>query len=327
MATHFSSGQYEDAYNPRNLQSWSLPKVTKVHPSAREGFTQIIANDRGHLLPSIPRSKASPWGTYMTTWDMPLKIPPAKVSLTSRSIDAAARLTEWMNKSAALSQACNGLCPEIVGKPSIPVIKEAVSNHPRNSGKTSERPVSSGKMPAFEEVGSRVGATPNGPLSRQPGSMDLRLKDVGGPNAQDAYELEAKPPQERNSDDIPLSRQPGCMDLRLKDTSPQLSTSNRPGSREPTPRRTISAEAPPSGRPRSRETRPKGLGTPDHLSPCRPGSLEANPRPGSLQVNPRGDRSPEVLPPSRPLTKSRQGLEVPQTGGAERNAFRPLSST
>ncbi|XP_032094456.1 uncharacterized protein LOC116523445 [Thamnophis elegans] len=232
-----------------------------------------------------------------------------------------------MNKSAALSQACNGLCPEIVGKPSIPVIKEAVSNHPRNSGKTSERPVSSGKMPAFEEVGSRVGATPNGPLSRQPGSMDLRLKDVGGPNTQDAYELEAKPPQERNSDDIPLSRQPGCMDLRLKDTSPQLSTSNRPGSREPTPRRTISAEAPPSGRPRSRETRPKGLGTPDHLSPCRPGSLEANPRPGSLQVNPRGDRSPEVLPPSRPLMKSRQGLEVPQTGGAERNAFRPLSST
>ncbi|XP_029140981.1 protein Flattop [Protobothrops mucrosquamatus] len=224
MATHFSSGQYEDAYNPRNLQSWSLPKVTKAHPSTREGFTQFVANDRGHLLPSIPRSKASPWGTYMTTWDMPLKIPPAKVSLTSRSIDAAARLTEWMNKSAALSKACNGLCPEIVGKP---------------------------------------------------GSMDLRLRDAGGLDAPEAPELEAKPPKERMNDDIPLSRQPGCMDLRLKDTSPQLPTTpNRPSSREPTPRRTISAEAPPSGRPRSREARAKGLGTPEPLSPCRPGSLE-----------------------------------------------------
>ncbi|XP_070622568.1 protein Flattop isoform X2 [Erythrolamprus reginae] len=315
MATHFSSGQYEDAYNPRNLQSWSLPKVTKT---------------------------ASPWGTYMTTWDMPLKIPPAKVSLTSRSMDAAARLTEWMNKSAALSQACNGLCPEIVGKPSIPVIKEAVTKPARSSGKTSERPIS-GKMPAFEEAGSRVGASPSGPLSRQPGSMDLRLKDVAGPDAQDAYELEAKPPKERPpGDDIPLSRQPGCMDLRLKDTSPQLPGSNRPGSREPTPRRTISAEAPPSGRPRSREARVKGLGTPEPLSPCRPGSLEVNPRgvspcrlgslepnprPGSLEVNPRGDRSPEAFPSSRPLTKSRQGLEAPKTGGAERNTSRPLPST
>lgn len=197
-------------------------------------------------------------------------------------------------------------------------------------------------MPAFEEVGSRVGATPNGPLSRQPGSMDLRLKDVSGADVQDAYELEAKPPKERGNDDIPLSRQPGCMDLRLKDNSPQLPASNRPGSREPTPRRTISAEAPPSGRPRSREARPKGLGTPEPLSPCRPGSLEvnprggspcrpgsleANPRPGSLEVNPRGDRSPEALPSSRPLTKSRQGLEPPKTGNAERNASRPLTST
>ncbi|XP_039219589.1 protein Flattop [Crotalus tigris] len=335
MATHFSSGQYEDAYNPRNLRSWNLPKVTKAHPSTREGFTQFVANDRGHLLPSIPRSKASPWGTYMTTWDMPLKIPPAKVSLTSRSIDAAARLTEWMNKSAALSKACNGLCPEIVGKPSVPVTKEPVSKHSRTPGKTSERPLSSGKMPAREEVGSRVGASPNGPLSRQPGSMDLRLRDAGGPDASEAPDLEAKPPKERMNDDIPLSRQPGCMDLRLKDTSPQLPSPNRPSSREPTPRRTISAEAPPSGRPRSREARGKGLGAPELLSPCRPGSLEVsprpgslevNPRPGSLEVNPRGDRSLEALPSGRPLAKSRQGLEMPKTA-AERSASRPLSST
>ncbi|XP_025031595.1 protein Flattop [Python bivittatus] len=317
MATHFSSGQYEDAYNSRNLQSWSFPKVTKAHPSAREGFTQFVANDRGHLLPSIPRSKASPWGTYMSTWDMPLKIPPAKVTLTSRSVDAAAQLTQWMNKSAALSQACNGLCPEIIGKPSVPVKKERVLKPSPPTSKKSERPVSTGKMPSREEVRSRGATTPNGPLSRQPGSIDLRLKDSGGPDAQELAELGAKPPKEKCSDEIPLSRQPGCMDVRLKDPSPQLPTASRPCSREPTPRRTISAEAPPSSRPRSREGRSKGVGTPELLSPCRPGSLE---------VNARSARSPEGLTPGRPRTKSRQGLEV-QKSATERNVARPLSST
>ncbi|XP_063172770.1 protein Flattop [Candoia aspera] len=318
MATHFSSGQYEDAYNPRNLQSWSLPKVTKAHPSAREGFTQFVANDRGHLLPSIPRSKASPWGTYLSTWDMPLKIPPAKVTFTSRSVDAAARLSQWMNKSVALSHACNGLCPEIFGKPSVPVTKEGVSKPSRPASKQSEHPVSTGKMPARDVVRSRGAATPSGPLSRQPGSIDLRMKDNGGPDAQEAPELGPKSPKEKPGDKVPLSRQPGCMDVRLKDASPQLPTPSRPSSREPTPRRTISAEAPPSGRPRSREGRSKGSGTPELLTPCRPGSLE---------VNPRGARSPEAaLPSGRPLTKSRQGLEVQKTA-AERNAARPLSST
>uniref|UniRef100_A0A670ZIG3 Protein Flattop n=1 Tax=Pseudonaja textilis TaxID=8673 RepID=A0A670ZIG3_PSETE len=98
-----------------SLFSFPSPFLSSLFSSTHSYFPPST-NDRGHLLPSIPRSKASPWGTYMTTWDMPLKIPPAKVSLTSRSIDAAARLTEWMNKSTALSQACNGLCPEIVGK-------------------------------------------------------------------------------------------------------------------------------------------------------------------------------------------------------------------
>ena len=39
-------------------------------PSALEGYTQPIANDRGHLLPGVPRSKVSPWGEFMGTWDM-----------------------------------------------------------------------------------------------------------------------------------------------------------------------------------------------------------------------------------------------------------------
>ncbi|XP_042699338.1 protein Flattop isoform X2 [Chrysemys picta bellii] len=116
MATNYKAGQYEDAFIAQNLQNWTLPKLYKEHPSAREGYTQFIANDRGHLLPTVPRSKASPWGTFMGTWEMPLKIPPAKLNLTSRSAAAASHLTDWIHKSTALTSACNGLRPQITGK-------------------------------------------------------------------------------------------------------------------------------------------------------------------------------------------------------------------
>ncbi|XP_027946754.1 protein Flattop [Eumetopias jubatus] len=88
--------------------------------SSHEGYTQIIVNDRGHLLPSVPRSKASPWGSFMGTWQMPLKIPPARVTLTSRTIAGAASLTKWIQKNPDLLKASNGLRPEILGKPHDP---------------------------------------------------------------------------------------------------------------------------------------------------------------------------------------------------------------
>ena len=34
----------------------------------RSGCTQIIGNDRGHLNSNIPRSPASPWGSFVGTW-------------------------------------------------------------------------------------------------------------------------------------------------------------------------------------------------------------------------------------------------------------------
>jgi len=37
-------------------------------PSMRSGQTQIISNERGHLLPSIPRRSGSPWGSFIGTW-------------------------------------------------------------------------------------------------------------------------------------------------------------------------------------------------------------------------------------------------------------------
>lgn len=55
----------------------------------------------------------------MGTWQMPLRVPPARVALTSRSVAGAASLTEWIQKNPDLLKASNGLRPEIFGKVSI----------------------------------------------------------------------------------------------------------------------------------------------------------------------------------------------------------------
>uniref|UniRef100_A0AC11AMP4 Cilia and flagella associated protein 126 n=1 Tax=Ovis aries TaxID=9940 RepID=A0AC11AMP4_SHEEP len=120
MATNYSANQYEKPFSPKYLQNWSLAKPTKERISSHEGYTQIIANDRGHLLPSVPRSKASPWGSFMGTWQMPLKVPPARATLTSRTAAGAASLTKWIQKNPDLLKASNGLRPEIFGKPHDP---------------------------------------------------------------------------------------------------------------------------------------------------------------------------------------------------------------
>ncbi|KAM6153568.1 protein Flattop isoform 2-T2 [Erethizon dorsatum] len=120
MATNYSANQYEKAFSPKYLQNWSPAKPPKENISSHEGYTQIIANDRGHLLPCVPRSKASPWGSYMGTWQMPLKIPPARVTLTARTTAGATSLTKWIQKNPDLLKASNGLRPEILGKPHDP---------------------------------------------------------------------------------------------------------------------------------------------------------------------------------------------------------------
>lgn len=55
----------------------------------------------------------------MGTWQMPLKVPPARVTLTSRTAAGAASLTKWIQKNPDLLKASNGLHPEILGKVSI----------------------------------------------------------------------------------------------------------------------------------------------------------------------------------------------------------------
>ena len=57
------------------MQNWENRNYHRQRPLTKTGYTQIISNNRGHLLPSIPRSARSPWGTFVGTWDLPKKLP------------------------------------------------------------------------------------------------------------------------------------------------------------------------------------------------------------------------------------------------------------
>lgn len=71
MASNFSANQYESEFKPKQLGNWQVPQWYPKFPRRRSGTTKIIVNDRGHLLPEVKRPDASPWGSYVNTWEMP----------------------------------------------------------------------------------------------------------------------------------------------------------------------------------------------------------------------------------------------------------------
>ncbi|XP_049794930.1 protein Flattop [Schistocerca nitens] len=77
MAMNYRAGQFDGAYNPRRLRNWEVPERW---PSKRAAFgrdhhqPRPIANDRGHLLPGVPRGPRGPWGCYRGTWELPRRI-------------------------------------------------------------------------------------------------------------------------------------------------------------------------------------------------------------------------------------------------------------
>lgn len=74
MASNFSANQYDKEFKSKSLCNWEVPHWYPKHPRRRTTTTQIIANDRGHLLPSVERPKTSPWGRFQTTWQLPVMI-------------------------------------------------------------------------------------------------------------------------------------------------------------------------------------------------------------------------------------------------------------
>jgi len=93
MSINFHANQYEQAFTPHRIQNAERPKsLTGKYPAANTGFTRIQATDRGHLLPTVPKQRSSPWGNYVGTWDLPTKIPGNRVlNPTARADDALLR--------------------------------------------------------------------------------------------------------------------------------------------------------------------------------------------------------------------------------------------
>ncbi|XP_061872036.1 protein Flattop [Colius striatus] len=222
-AAPYGAGQYEDAFSPHRLQNWSVPRTGRQRPSLRVGSTLIIADDRGHLLPTVPRSQASPWGTFVGTWDMPPRIPPARLDLSSRSAAAAARLVAWIHQPSALTHACNGLRTEVTGKPPEPQLDMQTAKEPswRSSG------VSSHSFPPFgaplEEPPSPGAAT--APLPSEPGCQGVQLKADTAPGSPAAHQPCSQPAMLQRQ--TPRSPLPAA--------AAELPASIHPAAREATP--------------------------------------------------------------------------------------------
>lgn len=74
MASNFSANQYEREFTAKRLNNWEVAHWYPKHPRRRTSITKIIADDKGHLLPSITRPSTSPWGRYLSTWQLPKRI-------------------------------------------------------------------------------------------------------------------------------------------------------------------------------------------------------------------------------------------------------------
>lgn len=91
MSKHFSANQYEGAFKSSHLQNWQVPKSRiEQRPQKYEGYSVFLSDDRGYLLNNATRSKESPWGSFIGTWDMPTKIPGNNIlNATSRHPSSA----------------------------------------------------------------------------------------------------------------------------------------------------------------------------------------------------------------------------------------------
>ncbi|XP_070696442.1 protein Flattop [Pempheris klunzingeri] len=94
MSSSYSANQYEGAFKSQRLQNWCETKAFKQRPTAQEGHTTFIADNRGHLLPGMVK-RGSAWPDFKGTWDLPARIPARHINPTGRSVEGVSRLRSW----------------------------------------------------------------------------------------------------------------------------------------------------------------------------------------------------------------------------------------
>ncbi|UJR35649.1 hypothetical protein I4U23_028399 [Adineta vaga] len=79
MSRNYSASQYEKSFTPKRLQMYQVPKDpqpgTRARGSTSVNGNSFVADNQGHLLAGVERSKRSPFGEFVGTWDLPKRIP------------------------------------------------------------------------------------------------------------------------------------------------------------------------------------------------------------------------------------------------------------
>ena len=89
MSINFDGHQYEQAFTTYRIQNYELSRLDQVsrHPRPRRGYTRPIADCRGHICSGQQRSRESPWGSFVGTWEMPRRIPGSRVTTSTARND------------------------------------------------------------------------------------------------------------------------------------------------------------------------------------------------------------------------------------------------
>ncbi|XP_076022435.1 protein Flattop [Genypterus blacodes] len=179
MSSSYSANQYDDAFKPHRMRNWCVAKQRNKRPTAREGHTTIIADNRGHLLPGVSKSKSG-WPDFKSTWDLPahLPVPTCSINRTARSEHGLNRMKAW------------GLDP-----------KHTPTSRPRSGSTNPDRPQVVGEQDneGVQQDGAALPSMP--PSSPSPSEAAVPLPQGrpitggGGPSRQDMEEARASPCQ------------------------------------------------------------------------------------------------------------------------------------
>ena len=160
-------------------------------PSMRNGCTSVISNDRGHLNGDMSRSPASPWGSFMGTWQMrrtPIQLK-TRTKLMSHlsSIDAkgGSRASSAGGSKPNSKESGRGSKIEEEDKPQSPTRSEKPVTPTQGEQPVTE-PSQHGSRPPTPQHGSKPptpneGSRPNTSPESVQGSVQSPAGSVQGP--------------------------------------------------------------------------------------------------------------------------------------------------